>query len=73
MGQLGDGSAPFRSLEPSAVAGGPTSTSLDAGLAHTSGRTSTGTVYCWGANGGGQLGTNTSTTSPVPVKAFGQP
>jgi Regulator of chromosome condensation (RCC1) repeat len=58
---------------PEAVAGGLAFFSVDAGFRHTCGRAITGTVYCWGANGAGQLGNNSNSLSTVPAKVFGQP
>jgi hypothetical protein len=71
-GQVGDGSTVDR-LEPSAVVGGLSFTSLDAGYRHTCGRDTTGAVYCWGSGGAGQLGTISTSQSAVPVKVLGQP
>jgi alpha-tubulin suppressor-like RCC1 family protein len=71
-GQVGDGSTADR-LEPSAVVGGLSFTSLDAGFRHTCGRATTGAVYCWGSGGAGQLGNNSTSQSAVPVKVLGQP
>ena len=70
-GQLGDATMAGR-LQPVAVSGGFTFTSLDAGFRHTCGRASTGIVYCWGSNGGGQLGNNSNLGSPIPVPVAGQ-
>lgn len=72
VGALGDGSTVDRE-EPTAVAGGLSFTSLDAGLRHTCGRATTGAVYCWGSNGAGQLGINSTILVVVPTKVVGQP
>ena len=72
VGQVGDGTTVDRSA-PSAVRGGLTFTSVDAGFRHSCARASSGTVYCWGSNGAGQLGNNSNSHSSVPVKVFGQP
>ena len=70
-GQVGDGTTVIR-LTPTAVTGGLTFTSLDAGYRHTCGIASNNVVHCWGSNGAGQLGDNSTATSPVPVRVLGQ-
>jgi alpha-tubulin suppressor-like RCC1 family protein len=55
------------------VTGGLSFTAIDAGFRHSCARATTGMLYCWGANGAGQLGNNSNTRSKVPVKVFGQP
>ena len=52
---------------PVAVNGGVAFTRLTGGGAHTCGLTSDGTAYCWGANGGGQLGDNSTAIRNAPV------
>lgn len=71
VGQVGDGTTDVR-LTPTAVTGGLTLTSLDAGYRHTCGITTAGVVYCWGSNGASQLGNNSTVASPVPVRVLGQ-
>ncbi len=71
-GQLGDGSTTDRS-SPSAVAGGLSFASLDAGFRHTCARATSGTLYCWGSGAAGQLGTSSTSQSNVPAKVLGQP
>jgi len=68
-GQLGDGTFAPRRLTPTPVAGGLTFTSLALGEVHTCGLTSGGAAYCWGWNGGGQLGDGTTSprSTPTPV------
>ena len=70
-GQLGNNSV-TQSLVPvavttSGVLSGKTLTQITAGNAHTCALDSSGAAYCWGANGNGQLGNNTTTRSLVPV------
>jgi hypothetical protein len=45
--------------------------SIAAGVNHTCALTTTGGVYCWGDNGYGQLGNNSTTNSDVPVQVEG--
>ncbi|MCH8254525.1 MAG: hypothetical protein IID06_04175, partial [Gemmatimonadetes bacterium] len=45
--------------------------SIDAGILHTCAISFSGSVYCWGFNGTGQLGDGTTTLSTVPVKVSG--
>jgi alpha-tubulin suppressor-like RCC1 family protein len=81
-GELGDGvtkseicernSDSFRcSRTPVAVAGGLTFSALTVGGFHTCGLTTAGAAYCWGANGWGQLGTDSTTGSSIPVAVSG--
>jgi alpha-tubulin suppressor-like RCC1 family protein len=57
------------SATPFAVAGGHSFASVSAGDQHTCGVTTTSQAYCWGDNGGGQLGTDSegSEFAPAPV------
>jgi alpha-tubulin suppressor-like RCC1 family protein len=71
FGQLGNGtttdsSAPVQPGLPvgTAVAG------ASAGCGHTLALTRTGLVYAWGSNDSGQLGNDTTTSSPVPVRVL---
>ncbi len=70
-GQLGDGST-TDSAVPVAVSisgalAGKTLTQISAGWEFTCARDSTGTAYCWGHNGYGQLGDGSTADSAVPV------
>lgn len=67
-GALGGGfsfgdSVPVQVTHPSGV----TFTSLSTEWRHACALTSAGQAYCWGKNGGGQLGDNTTTTRYTPV------
>ena len=67
-GQLGRGTIGGSSSAPALVGGGLTFVSLSAGGAHTCGVTPNGSIYCWGANGSGQLGDGTQTDRFTPVR-----
>ncbi|MBT0771682.1 hypothetical protein KIH74_22270 [Kineosporia sp. J2-2] len=57
-----------------AVAGGQTFSALGTGLYHSCGIATDGTLWCWGRNGGGQLGRGALSTleaTPQPVDAAG--
>jgi alpha-tubulin suppressor-like RCC1 family protein len=74
FGQLGDGMTASDS-NPVAVSGGRSFSKLStsAGGSHNCGVTTGGVAYCWGANGTGQLGDNSTNSSNVPVRVTGQP
>src|SRR5205809_72789 len=72
-GQLGTGMFSGPSLVPAPVSSGLVFGAVSAGGAHTCGRTTGGTVYCWGGNSDGELGNGPTSSSAVPVRAFGQP
>lgn len=70
QGELGDGSTVDAHLPVLVhLPAGADATAVSAGYAHTLAVTSTGDMYAWGANSGGQLGDGTTTmrTAPVPV------
>ena len=72
-GQLGTGTFSGPSLVPAPVSGGLVFGAVSAGGAHTCGRTTGGTVYCWGGNSDGELGNGSTNGSAVPVRVLGQP
>src|SRR5664280_1169219 len=66
-GQLGDNSTTDRSTPVAVQQGGVTFTSITGGGWHTCGLTGAGAAWCWGYNGNGQLGDNTTTEQHTPV------
>ncbi|MCW1969636.1 MAG: RCC1 repeat-containing protein [Anaerolineae bacterium] len=68
FGELGDGTNSTRP-SPRAVAGLPTKAkSISAGKNTTCALLSDDNIYCWGANGRGQLGNNTVNDQTAPTK-----
>jgi alpha-tubulin suppressor-like RCC1 family protein len=67
FGEIGDGSSTGNRPTPVAVTSLPTIADIALGAYHTCARTSTGAIYCWGANSGGQLGDGTTTKRTTPV------
>jgi hypothetical protein len=69
-GQLGNntaiGSTVPVAVDTTGVLNGRTVTAIDAGLAHTC-AVADGRAYCWGYNGYGELGINSTIGSKVPV------
>jgi alpha-tubulin suppressor-like RCC1 family protein len=70
-GQLGDGTT-TNQIVPTRVTGGHKFAMVSAGpivpfLGHTCGVTTSGEVYCWGDNFGGELGDGTTTQHLVPT------
>ena len=75
-GRMGDGTIIHANPTPVAVAGGLSFQVVSPGTFMpylTCGLTTSGVAYCWGYNAHGELGTGTTTDSPVPVKVAGQP
>ncbi|MFQ5551525.1 MAG: RCC1 domain-containing protein [Gemmatimonadales bacterium] len=70
-GRLGDGSTVDRNSSPAAVAGGLAFAQVGAGATHTCGLSTSGTTYCWGFNGSGQLGIGSNGASYVPAEVVG--
>src|SRR6266571_1166304 len=72
FGWLGSGSAvEMSSPTPVAVLGGLTFTHVSVGLSHACALTADGTVYCWGSNLQGQLGTGSGSYSTSPALVTG--
>jgi alpha-tubulin suppressor-like RCC1 family protein len=70
-GQLGNNSTTNSSV-PAAVSGFSSGVaSITAGVNYSCAVTTSGAAYCWGFNGAGQLGSNTTSSSPVPEAVFG--
>ena len=69
-GQLGVAPAGGTRPTPTLVAGGHLFSALAAGDGHTCGIDRNGSLYCWGRNGGGQLGTGTTSGTAVPMRVI---
>lgn len=70
-GQLGDGSTIDRSTPVDMQGLGAGISAIAAGGGHTCALSLTGAVTCWGANGGGQLGDNSTLQRLTPVAVQG--
>ncbi len=70
-GQLGNNGTVTKQLVPVVVSGLTGAVSVAAGGAHTCALLGDGSVRCWGSNGAGQLGDNTSSNRLVPVVVSG--
>jgi len=72
-GNLGDGTLVSRSA-PGPTSGITSARAISRGVYHHScAVTTTGEVWCWGANERGQLGDGTMTDQPLPVRVVGLP
>ena len=72
-GQLGIDTIGGSSQTPALVANGLKFTSISAGGAHTCGVTLDHVIYCWGANGSGQLGDGTQIDRDGPTRVAESP
>ena len=72
-GQLGRGTSGGSNQTPALVSGGLKFLSISAGGTHTCGVTLDRAIYCWGANGSGQLGDGTQTDRAAPVRVAEAP
>jgi alpha-tubulin suppressor-like RCC1 family protein len=66
-GQLGNDTTGAHTQAPSAVVGGRDFVRLSAGSEHTCGTSVDGSIYCWGSNLKGQLGSGLGPDSEIPV------
>jgi len=69
-GQLGDGTNVSRLIPTQENTGSINWQSISTGNYHTCGIKTDGTIYCWGYNGYGQLGDNTTTDRYTPVQEY---
>jgi len=69
-GQLGDNTATNRSTPVTTLAGGANWKQVSGGWIHTTAIKTDGTLWCWGYNGVGALGDNTTTNRLTPVTTF---
>jgi alpha-tubulin suppressor-like RCC1 family protein len=70
-GQLGNNDAPNDAGAPVNVMTLTGVVSVSAGEQHTCAALANDTVWCWGLNTDGQLGTGNNNPSPVPVQVVG--
>lgn len=71
-GQLGDGTMGSERHTPTRVPGLDDAAEIALGQVHSCARRATGTVWCWGNNGSGRLGSGMAeTASPSPARVPG--
>ena len=71
-GELGDNSITERKTPIEVSYSGDAVSNISAGFIHSALTTTTGKVYCWGGNGNGQVGDNTSGTNrKIPTQVVG--
>ena len=69
-GQLGDNSTTYRLTPVDVATLGSGVAAISAGRNHTCALTTAGAVKCWGNNGSGELGSNSTANSPIPINVF---
>ena len=70
-GQLGDNSTTTSGVPVDVFGLSSNMSEISVGAFHTCARTSTGALKCWGYNGSGQLGNNSTANSSVPADVNG--
>ena len=72
FGAIGDNTTVFAISSPvQTIAGGTNWNQVGCGYYHTSATKKDGTLWCWGYNGYGQLGTNNITNVSSPIQVVG--
>ncbi|MGZ6927226.1 MAG: RCC1 domain-containing protein [Acidimicrobiia bacterium] len=70
-GEVGDGTTTDRNVPVTVTGFASGVAEVAVGSRHACARTTDGAVWCWGANGSGQLGDGSTTPSAVPVAVSG--